>query len=63
MTREKKVKLNTGKYKGRFGWFICWTDKHPLSSSKRAQIQVQTGMGWVTLLVNENNFTFLHADT
>lgn len=60
INKEAKVKVNTGKYKGKDGYFICWTGKHPLSSQRRAQIQVQTGLGWITLLINENNFTFLN---
>lgn len=54
--REAPVDLLTGKYKGRYAVFICWTEKHPLSSKRRAQLQVQTGLGWKTLLVNEGNF-------
>lgn len=53
--REVPVKLLTGKYRDRRAVFICWTKKHPLSSKRRAQVQVQTGLGWKTLLVNEGN--------
>lgn len=50
------VKILSGKYKGKEGVFVCWTDKHPLSSQRRAQIKHQTGFGWITLLINEDNF-------
>lgn len=54
----QEVKLNTGKYKGQFSIFECWTDSHHLSSERRAQIRVQTGRGFKTILVNESNFEF-----
>lgn len=56
MTRFDKVRLMSGKYAGRVGYFCGWTDSHPLSSERRAKIRVQTGHGFRTLLVNESNF-------
>lgn len=50
------VTLLTGKYKGKPAYFDCWTKPHPLSDKKRACISVQTGLGWKTVLVNEDNF-------
>lgn len=58
MIEHKEVVVNTGKYKGYVGLFICWTEPHKLSSEKRAQIRLQTGLGWVTLLINESNFKY-----
>lgn len=52
----RQVKLLTGKYTGKIGYFICWTTSHHLSDKKRAQIRVQTGLGWKTVLVNSGNF-------
>ncbi len=57
----KEVHLNIGKYKGRFSTFLCWTARHHLSSERRAQIRVQTGLGFKTVLVNESNFEFKGA--
>ena len=53
----KTVTLQTGKYKGKTAHFVCWTTPHHLSSQRRAQLKVQTGMGWITLTVNESNFS------
>lgn len=53
------VKLLTGKYKGKTGRWSYWTEKHPLSSERRAQVRIQTGYGFKTLLVNESNFEVL----
>jgi hypothetical protein len=49
------VYLLTGKYQGFEGIVVCYTEPHPQSSHKRLQIKVQTGLGWKTLLVNEDN--------
>lgn len=56
MRSGTKVTLLTGKHKGKKGYFVCWTTSHPLSSDKRAQIRLQTGEGWFTILVNKYNF-------
>lgn len=50
-----KVKILTGRYTGYTGYVVCYTDRHKLSSYDRLQVSVQTGMGWKTLLMNENN--------
>lgn len=62
MKHLDKVDLLVGKYKGKPSYFICWTEKHKLSSKRRAQIRVQTGLGWKTLLVNEGNFKEVNYD-
>jgi hypothetical protein len=56
LARDSKVKLLTGKYKGKEGWLGCIVEPHHLSSCKiRWEVYHQTGLGWRTLLVNEDN--------
>ncbi|QHZ59854.1 hypothetical protein HWD03_gp123 [Alteromonas phage vB_AmeM_PT11-V22] len=52
---SKRVTLLTGKYKGLSCIPVCYVVSHPLSSDKRVQVKVQTGLGWKTLLVNFKN--------
>ena len=54
---NNEVTILTGKYKGKKGHTVCYTKPHQLSSEKRLQVKVQTGSGWKTLLINENNLT------
>lgn len=56
---EDNVTPITGKYKGKVGYVVCYTKKHQLSSELRLQVRVQTGLGWVTLLLNENNIELI----
>jgi hypothetical protein len=59
LTRDSKVKLLTGKYKGKEGWVGCIVASHHLSSWDRWEVYHQTGLGWKTLLINENNLELL----
>lgn len=52
---NKNVTLLTGKYKGLSCTPVCYVDPHTLSSDRRVQVRVQTGLGWRTLLVNFKN--------
>ena len=53
------VSLAVGKYRNRPAYFVCWTTSHHLATAtRRAQIRVQIGLGWKTVLVNEGNFNF-----
>ena len=54
---NNRVSILTGKYKGKIGYTVCYTKPHPLSSTRRLQVKVQTGLGWKTLLINEDNLT------
>lgn len=62
MLLPDKVKILRGKYQGHDGWFCCFTDKHELSSEKRAQIRVY-GLPDLpcmrTLLINESGYQVL----
>lgn len=53
--RGSEVKLLSGKYKGLVGSIECYVDRHYLSDKNRLQVKVQTGNGFKTLLVNEDN--------
>ena len=55
MLKDTKVKILSGKYKGNYGIFICWTEPHKFSNKRAAQVKYQTGLGWRTLVLNENN--------
>lgn len=53
---KMKVKLLTGKYKGKEGILGYKVEPHHLSSCKeRWEVYHQTGLGWRTLLMNSNN--------
>lgn len=56
---KDKVTPLTGKYKDKVGYVVCYTKKHQLSSEMRLQVKVQTGLGWITLLLNENNIKLI----
>lgn len=61
MKPKDKVKLLTGKYKGKEDYLGCKVNPHHLSSCKtRWEVYHQTGRGWKTLLMNEDNLELIH---
>lgn len=52
--RLENVNLLTGKYKGRQAVFCCYTERN---DDTLAQVSVQTGLGWKTILVHPKNIT------
>lgn len=52
---SQEVLILTGKYNSYYGYVCCYVEPHKLSSKPRVQVRVQTGDGWRTLLINEEN--------
>ena len=55
LQRGNKIEILAGKYVGKGGGFVCFTDKYPLSDEATVQVRVQTGTGWKTLRMHLSN--------
>ncbi|AUR92305.1 hypothetical protein NVP1170O_192 [Vibrio phage 1.170.O._10N.261.52.C3] len=53
---QREIIVLTGKYKGYEGYLLHKSEPHPLSSKDRYAVRLQSGLGWVTILLNEGNF-------
>jgi len=53
----QEVFIHTGKYTGYYGNVCCYVNPHHLSNKGRVQVRTQSGLGWVTLLINEDNLS------